>query len=201
MLPAPTSSDITAATSYFHLAVGYFNIVLPSLLPSGLSSSEIFWHRARETKKQTVKAVKSPFVVSRSRATNKVRRDRAVKWAKIDDEEAAAKQAQNAGLGLGIQEPKRAAPVPQTPSEAPGPNLAPVRAEIGTPATPKSPATETKPSVLPPASQRALMGVSMLGNLDGMYKHAAFGDIVLTSLTTGSRQRPGGLLLFAYTFA
>ena len=45
------------------------------------------------------------------------------------------------------------------------------------------------------------MGVSMLGNLDGMYKHAAYPDITLKSLTTGSRQRPGGLLLFAYTFA
>ena len=40
----------------------------------------------------------------------------------------------------------------------------------------------------------------MLGNLDGMYSHPSFPDIHLESLTTGSRQRPGGLLLFAYTF-
>jgi len=198
MLPPPSTPDITASSSYFHLAVGYFNIVLPTLLPAELSASEIFWHRARETKKQTVKAVRSPFVVARSRATNKVRRDRAVKWARIDDEEDAAKK-QNAGLGLGIQEPKRAVPFPQ--AEIPEPKIAPVRAEHGTPTSPKSPAAESVPSVLPPASQRALMGVSMLGNLDGMYKHAGFGDIVLESLTTGSRQRPGGLLLFAYTFA
>ena len=49
-------------------------------------------------------------------------------------------------------------------------------------------------------AQRALMVVSMLGNLDGMYKHAGYGEVVLTSLQTGSRQRSGGLLLFAYTF-
>ncbi|EEB99652.1 hypothetical protein MPER_00632 [Moniliophthora perniciosa FA553] len=44
------------------------------------------------------------------------------------------------------------------------------------------------------------MGLSLLGNLDGMYKHSSFPDIKLHTLTTGSRQRPGGMLLFGYTF-
>ena len=196
-------------TSYFHLAVGYFNIVLPSLLPAGLSTSELFWHRARATKAQTVKAVKSQFVVARSRETNRIRRDRAVKWAKIDDEDEAkakaAAAAVNHGLGLGIAQSERTAPAPEaTHVAAPvEPKIAPVRAEKATPTSPKSPAEPvvTSPAVLPPASQRALMGVSMLGNLDGMYAHKTFGDITLSSLTTGSRQRSGGLLLFAYTFA
>jgi len=33
-----------------------------------------------------------------------------------------------------------------------------------------------------------------------MYKHATFPKIKLEELTTGSRQRPGAMLLFAYTF-
>lgn len=44
------------------------------------------------------------------------------------------------------------------------------------------------------------MGLSLLGNLDGMYKHATFPEIKLHTLTTGSRQRSGGMLLFGYTF-
>ncbi|KIY47381.1 hypothetical protein FISHEDRAFT_24173, partial [Fistulina hepatica ATCC 64428] len=46
----------------------------------------------------------------------------------------------------------------------------------------------------------ALLGLSLLGNLDGTYKHAEFQDVKLRALTTGSRQRSGGLLLFGYTF-
>lgn len=33
-----------------------------------------------------------------------------------------------------------------------------------------------------------------------MYKHATFDRIKLAELTTGSRQRPGAMLMFAYTF-
>ncbi|EIW66292.1 hypothetical protein TREMEDRAFT_35234 [Tremella mesenterica DSM 1558] len=135
-----------SSDSFFHLAVGYFNIVLPSLLPS-IPTGDLLWHRAKETKRQTVKAVKSPFLISRARETNKIRRTRAVKWAMIDDAQDKQKVE-----------------------------------------------TRTGPS------QKALMGLSMLGNLDTMYKHQSFPSIHLESLTTGSRQRSGGLLLFAYTF-
>ena len=192
MLPLDSSAS---GTSFFHLAVGYFNVVLPTLLPN-IPSADLFWHRARLTKAQTTRAVKSPFVVARSRETSKVRAARAIKWARIDDEEAAAAASaqSNPGLGFGLQLPQRAPPRPE--SDKPGPALAPLRAAIDTPAP-----TPMFPSSVPAISQKALMGVSMLGNLDGMYKHAAYPDIKLTSLTTGSRQRPGGLLLFAYNFA
>ena len=192
--------------SYFHLAVGYFSIVLSSLVPPSLSTSELFWYRARQTKAQTVKAVKSPFVVARSRETNLIRRERAIKWAKIDDEEERQKAngsvAPNGGLGLGlgVVQPERKAPS----NGVPGPKFAPLRAAADTPDLSKSqPPSPTNPKskiVLPPASQKALLGLSMLGNLDGLYSHASYPDIHLQSLTTGSRQRPGGLLLFAYTF-
>ncbi|KAJ3909383.1 hypothetical protein F5879DRAFT_791535 [Lentinula edodes] len=50
----------------------------------------------------------------------------------------------------------------------------------------------------PPST--ALIGLSLLGNLDGIYKHTSFPQIRLHTLTTGSRQRSGAMLLFGYTF-
>ncbi|KAH6892847.1 hypothetical protein BKA70DRAFT_1119206 [Coprinopsis sp. MPI-PUGE-AT-0042] len=52
-----------------------------------------------------------------------------------------------------------------------------------------------------PAPSKALIGISLLGNLDGIYKHQAFSSITLHTLTNGSRQRKGAMLLFGYTFA
>jgi len=57
---------------------------------------------------------------------------------------------------------------------------------------------ELKPHQAP---STALIGLSLLGNLDGIYKHSSFADVKLHTLTTGSRQRSGGMLLFGYTFA
>jgi hypothetical protein len=62
------------------------------------------------------------------------------------------------------------------------------------PTSDKTPPTRGPPSI-------ALLGVSLLGNLDGIYKHANFPDIKLHTLTTGSRQRHSAMLMFAYTFA
>ncbi|KAG8881091.1 hypothetical protein FRB98_004548 [Tulasnella sp. 332] len=78
-------------------------------------------------------------------------------------------------------------------------------------ASPKSPPSNTPPtpliSTVPPPSttktpSAALMGLSLLGNLDGTYAHATYSpNVTLHTLTTGSRQRSGGMLLFGYTFA
>ena len=72
--------------------------------------------------------------------------------------------------------------------------------ELGTYKPPPPASASTQPSK-PRAPSSALIGLSMLGNLDGIYKHAAFPAFKLHSLTTGSRQRAGGMLLFGYTFA
>ncbi|KAI0001682.1 hypothetical protein BJV77DRAFT_1063101 [Russula vinacea] len=64
---------------------------------------------------------------------------------------------------------------------------------------PPPPTSDTAPP--PRAPSIALTGLSLLGNLDGMYKHAKFPDIKLHTLTTGSRQRNGAMLMFSYTFA
>ena len=45
------------------------------------------------------------------------------------------------------------------------------------------------------------MGASLMGNLDAIYKHAAYPSIKLHTMSGAMRQRPGGIVLFAYTFA
>ena len=68
----------------------------------------------------------------------------------------------------------------------------------GTWTPPPTPTTTAPAASKPPSS--ALLGLSMLGNLDGVYKHKQFADIRMHTLTTGSRQRNGAMLLFGYTF-
>ncbi|KAF7311038.1 hypothetical protein HMN09_00647300 [Mycena chlorophos] len=155
---------LTASASlndtYWFLAIGYFNVVLPSFFPSQPEDTErTFWHRARIAKNQSTRAAKNPMLASRSLEMARERGSRARMWAREDDEKA-----------LGIWQ----APPPKS-----------------------KPATGT---ATPTAPQTCLIGLSLLGNLDGIYKHANFPSIKLHTLTTGSRQRPGGMLLFGYTF-
>lgn len=141
--------------SYWFLAIGYFNVILPGFIPRSGDLAPTFWHRARSAKAQSTDAAKNPMIVSRSREMARERGERARAWAKEDDDKER---------GIWV------APPPQV----------------------------KKPTERPPSN--ALIGLSLLGNLDGMYKHSAFPDIHLHTLTTGSRQRAGGMLLFGYTF-
>ncbi|TFY76632.1 hypothetical protein EWM64_g7380 [Hericium alpestre] len=145
--------------SYWFLAVGYFNVVLPNFISGSCDAEKTFWLRARAAKEQSARAAKNRMVVSRIREMTVKRGRQARGWAREDDEK------------------ERGTWVPPPPP--------PVQAS---PATPKLPST-------------ALIGLSLLGNLDGIYKHASFPDIELHTLTTGSRQRHGGMLFFGYTFA
>jgi hypothetical protein len=148
-------ADKALNDSYWYLAIGYFNVVLPGFLPRSEDISKIFWHRARSAKVQSTDAAKNPMTVSRSREMARERAVRAQAWAKEDDDKAN-----------GVWQAP--APSPKKPSER--------------------------------APSNALIGLSLLGNLDGIYKHSTFSDIELHTLTTGSRQRSGGMLLFSYTF-
>ncbi|KAI0308149.1 hypothetical protein B0F90DRAFT_124131 [Multifurca ochricompacta] len=146
-----------AHESYWFLAVGYFNIVLPNFIPTSCDVSKTFWLRARKAKEQSSRVASSSMIQSRNREMAIKRGKQSRSWAKEDDEKEA-------GLW---------APPPPTSDKPPPPS---------------------NPSV-------ALLGLSLLGNLDGIYKHANFPDIKLHTLTTGSRQRHSGMLLFGYTFA
>ncbi|KZO95708.1 hypothetical protein CALVIDRAFT_482401 [Calocera viscosa TUFC12733] len=69
-------------------------------------------------------------------------------------------------------------------------------------APPPAPAASADgPAQQPKVPSQALLGLSMLGNLDAVYAHASYPRLALHGLTTGSRQRGGAMLLFAYTFA
>lgn len=148
--------------SYWFLAVGYFNVVLPTFLPRTISDTQTFWHRARLSKDQSIRTAKNSMAVYRTHEMAKKRGAQARAWGKEDDQKANGTWVPPPPIST--QEDVPAAPLPQkTPSNA-------------------------------------LIGVSLLGNLDGIYKHQDFKSIKMHTLTTGSRQRNGGMLLFGYTF-
>jgi hypothetical protein len=154
--------------SYWFLAIGYFNVILPAFLPPSCDDVKAtFWQRAKSAKKQSADAAKHPLIVPRTLEMARERGSRARVWAKQDDDKAA-----------GV--------VPSVPLLAP-PSFDNVPVPESLVESSKAPST-------------ALIGLSMLGNLDGIYKHIDYRDIELHTLTTGSRQRPGGMLLFGYTF-
>ena len=143
--------------SYWFIAIGYFNVILPTFLPQSGEITAIFWHRARSAKAQSIKAVKTPMAISRCRQMARERGARARVWAREDDDK----------LTGSFKKPIVASPDKQGKEKVPS---------------------------------SALMGLSLLGNLDATYKHTTFPEIELHTLTTGSRQRSGGMLLFGYTF-
>lgn len=63
--------------SYWFLALGYFNIILPSYLPQSADTNSILWERARSARRQTKQAVSSRNVISRNRVMSAERAARA----------------------------------------------------------------------------------------------------------------------------
>lgn len=153
--------DARLHDSYWFLAIGYFNVVLPAFWPATANASRVFWHRASAARAQSVAAVHGPMSVSRCTLMASERGARARAWAKDDDDRLA-----------GVARPRQAVVPAHTPAR-----------------------------LRPAAPSTALMGLSLLGNLDAIYVHTRFRAIRCHSLTTGSRQRVGGVLLFGYTFA
>lgn len=186
LLPIANQSD----SSFWFVAIGYFNVVIPAFLPSSSSSSseetddvkvrfeKTLWHRSREAKKQSTLAAKHPQLIARTHEMTVLRGERARQWAREDDEKAR-----------GISSP--------FPAPAPSPALSVTATHLKADNANFAVSDAAK---LPPAPSNALLGLSLLGNLDGIYQHAVYPKAQMTCLTTGSRQRPGALLLFGYTF-
>ncbi|KWU46754.1 hypothetical protein RHOSPDRAFT_14898 [Rhodotorula sp. JG-1b] len=172
---------------WYHIAIGYYNITLPAFHPSTMSTSAAFWLRAQSVKKQTNRIVKSPFLISRTLCMAKKREAQSIRWEREADEKKKRFTAGQNGRH------------PEESNSTAG-KTAHSTANDTTGATNRQNGLESATST-DKAPQTALMGLSMLGNLDGIYQHASYDSIGLHSLTTGSRQRPGALLLFAYTFA
>ncbi|BGO92798.1 hypothetical protein NBRC10512_007917 [Rhodotorula toruloides] len=175
----------TNPVDWYHIAIGYYNVILPSFLPFSVPPASTFWHRCVIVKSQTNRAVKTPFLASRAMLMALEREGRSIGWEREDDERRA-REASKMVEGLGIS----------------GVELGQAKEEMEEMKEVRVEKVEEKDiNVRPKAPSTALMGLSMLGNLDGIYQHKDYHGIQLHSLTTGSRQRPGAILLFAYTFA
>ncbi|CED82395.1 hypothetical protein [Phaffia rhodozyma] len=199
--------------SYFHLALGYYNITLPSFLLAS-DVNRTFWHRSKSVKAQTLQAVKSKFLVGKSLVESDERRDRAIHWAKIDDAEAAVATAaikrstalastSSAAAEWAMEEEAAEKDIDSDSDSDSSMAGSPARPAVALPLTaPPTPEQTVKPVIAAaPAtpSNSPFLGLSLLGNLDFMYQHAQFPSIDLQALTTGSRQRRGASLLFGYT--
>ncbi|KAG6811926.1 hypothetical protein H0H92_005257 [Tricholoma furcatifolium] len=74
---------------------------------------------------------------------------------------------------------------------------------VPVPDTSKLLGTTTTGTLLPPgpAPSAALLGLSLIGNLDALYDRRAYPGFVLHDVTTASKQKAGGMLLLVHTFA
>ncbi|KAJ6495388.1 hypothetical protein C8R45DRAFT_823872 [Mycena sanguinolenta] len=72
--------------SCMSIALDYFNIVLPTFLPTDTVPHKMFWARSRAAQRQLSKYAQSPLVLQRAVVTNRLRGQSAKAWARIDDE-------------------------------------------------------------------------------------------------------------------
>ena len=206
-------------SSFVHLALGYYTLSLPSFLVSPAANDiTTVWHRARQVKQQTARlAARGWPTAARVWAEGESRGERARDWARKDDEAeaaAAAVKTGNAslvGLGLGVEVVQGSVERPPALEvEEPAKSVASAEAAaysppLSEPTTPAAPAfaTAAGPASAKPSTKNVpLLGLSLLGNLDAIYRPGqAYPVVQLQRLTTGSRQRSGAALLFVYTFS
>lgn len=209
----------SAPPSAVHLALGYYTLSLPAfLVPSptsnGRSSSSpstspasslatTLWLRAHAVKRQTASATSRGWQTgARVLAELEVRGERAGEWARRDDEAAAAAAAAaGGGVGLGLGVVMRQGTVERVgvdDGNTNGQRQDVVVGPLSPPPTPAVPAPAPTPTT---AANVPLLGLSLLGNLDGVYTSlTSYPSVRLSRLTTGSRQRPSAALLFVYSF-
>ena len=142
--------------------------------------SEWFWNQAREARRQGEALMKHPNFLPRCVEHGKDRYTRAKAFARQDD----------IRLGLIPPSPSPPPPTPQQPSNS-GNNTAS--------SNPNPPPNGAVPGSKPPSA--ALIGLSLIGDLDRVYKPHQFPSIKLLYSTSGTRKGPGAILVFTHTFA
>lgn len=138
---------------WYHIAIGHYNIILPSFLPSTISTEQAFWHCAGLVRKQTSDVVKSRWMKPRAMLMALERERRAQGFEREDERRRVAKGEKDLAqglMGLGIAFSGETPKGVETESE-----------EASKPA-PEPKVEEKKPAAAP---STALMGLSMLGSM------------------------------------
>lgn len=195
-----SGTSSTFALDHFHLALGYLNLVFPSFIPRRTSSrtteeqakheEAIFWHRARSVKKQHAGFVKQAIFGKRTIGVYKDRAARATQFAQEDD--AADPRLRYAAWEEGREVPTAAAKSNSVVTT--GPQQLDVSRLIAKSGHGPSP-------LLPKAPSLALLGLSLIGDLDRIYERSAYGPITLHNLIPSYRKNKGGMLVACRTLA
>lgn len=172
-LPGLTSS------SFFFVSIGYFNIVLPPFPLEG-NMAVSFWLQSQLAMQQANDFIKHPHFSSRNREMAKKRAGQARLLAKKDDEKTMNKW----------QRPKNHC------STTAGAQPLNTQVDMGGSMS----SVASLPASPPPAPSQALLGLSLIGNLDRFYQRSDYPKINPHTLLVGVRQRAGGVLLISYMF-
>ncbi|KAF9074229.1 hypothetical protein BDP27DRAFT_1288213 [Rhodocollybia butyracea] len=187
--------DPHPASTYWFLALTYFNIVLPSYVPPTLAA---FWGRTKSVKRQIRKIAgggKAPFLKARALESARTRAKRVRGMTKSATEKETEKKSEASQSAL---------PQPTSINDVQLASASGIK--------------------LPPAPSAALFGVSLIGNLDNVYTQSSYSRppsysasptdtrpvssqesissqiITIHNVATASRQKPGGFLLLGHTF-
>lgn len=191
--PLDESSSGGVKPSHACLSVGYFNVMLPTnSLPPSVSNpnpdssvmmqsqARWFWEQARSARRQGEEAIRDPSFLARTVEHGKDRCARAKAFAHLDDARLSAA------------------------SSTTGPNThsVPSATKSPTPPTsPTSPPSKASISAPRPPPSAALIGFSLIGNLDPLYAPQRFPSIQVVQSTSGTRKGPGSILVFSHTLA
>lgn len=126
------------------------SVILPSFLPSSAPPASTFWLRCAAVKSQTTRAVKTPFLASRTMLMALEREGRSIGWEREDDGERA-REASQALAGLGI-------------SGVEASQMEEAKAKKDVQLEKVGKVEEKDVNVRPKAPSTALMGLSMLGS-------------------------------------
>ncbi|KAF9060310.1 hypothetical protein BDP27DRAFT_1339876 [Rhodocollybia butyracea] len=189
--------DPHPASTYWFLALTYFNIVLPSYVPPTLAA---FWGRTKSVKRQVQKITgggKAPFLNARALELARTRAKRVRGMTKSTTEKETETE-------------KKSDTSPSAPPQPTSINDIQLASASGI--------------KLPPAPSAALFGVSLVGNLDNVYTQSSYSRppsysasstdtrpvssqettssqiITVHNVAGATRQKPGGFLLFVHTF-
>lgn len=110
--------------SFLFLSVSYFNIILPSFIPSTSSPASIFWNRARWVRRQGESYIRSPLLPLRVQNMSRERGARAKRFAKEDDDALLALRNPSNPAAPPNPTPAKLLPIPTPEQQRKPPSVA-----------------------------------------------------------------------------